>query len=142
MFDLIIFVVFVAVGYFVGSLVEKAHYKSIEEREAGLLNLPAVTSENLLEEGFAVRNAELVYNSVVVSNDYFKLILAGLRNILGGEVFAYETLLDRGRREAVLRLKESVRDADILLNLRIETSSISNNGVEVLAYATAVYYKK
>ena len=90
-------------------------------------------------------NAELVLGSVVISVDYFKRILAALRNIFGGPVQSYETLVDRARREAVLRMKESCINADQIINLRIETSSISKGGrntigsVEVLAYGTAIY---
>jgi uncharacterized protein YbjQ (UPF0145 family) len=53
--------------------------------------------------------------------------------------------LDRARREAILRMKESCKKADEIINLRIETSSISKGrgrsigSVEVLAYATALY---
>ena len=90
----------------------------------------------------------LVSGSVVISVDYFKRILAGLRNIFGGNVQSYETLVDRARREAVLRMKESCPDADYVLNLRLETSSIFKGkrkqvgSVEVLAYGTAVYFQK
>lgn len=142
MVDLVYLIILTGVGYFIGTLVEKKHYKEIEEREARLLHLPVVSGENMLEEK-EVDDARLVYGSAVISTDYFKLILAGLRNLVGGEVSAFETLLDRGRREAILRLKEKARDADIILNLRVETSRISPAGsTEVLAYGTAVYYKK
>ena len=56
-----------------------------------------------------------------------------------------KTLLDRARREAILRLKESCSGATQVINLRIETSSISKGegdsigSVEVLAYGTALY---
>lgn len=140
--DLIYLIILIGVGYFIGTQVEKKHYKSIEEREAKFLYLPAVSSENLLEEK-VVNEAHLVYGNAVISTDYFKLILAGLRNLLGGEVSAFETLLDRARREAILRLKEQAQGADIILNLRVETCRISQAGsTEVLAYGTAVYYKK
>jgi len=140
--DLIYLIVLIGVGYFVGTQVEKKHYESIEQREAKLLYLPAVSSENLLEER-VVSEVRLVHGSVVISTDYFKLILAGLRNLLGGEVSAFETLLDRARREAILRLKEKAQGADIILNLRVETCEISQAGsAEALAYGTAVYYKK
>ncbi|PIP20827.1 MAG: hypothetical protein COX40_02660 [Candidatus Omnitrophica bacterium CG23_combo_of_CG06-09_8_20_14_all_40_11] len=114
----------------------------MKEREAKFLYLPVVSSENLLEEK-VVNEARLVYGNAVISTDYFKSILAGLRNLLGGEVSAFETLLDRARREAILRLKEKAQGADIILNLRVETCRISQTGSsEVLAYGTAVYYKK
>ena len=53
--------------------------------------------------------------------------------------------MDRARREAILRLKESCLDATQIINLRIETSSIYKGkgnqigSVEVFAYATAIY---
>ncbi|NNK94067.1 MAG: heavy metal-binding domain-containing protein, partial [Desulfobacterales bacterium] len=80
--------------------------------------------------------------------DYFKKIMATLSNIFGGQLTSYESLLDRARREAVLRLKESCPQADQIINLRIETSSITKGDnkqigcVEVLAYGTAVYSKR
>jgi uncharacterized protein YbjQ (UPF0145 family) len=91
-----------------------------------------------------------VQGSAVISIDYFKRILAGLRNIVGGEVKSYETLVDRARREATLRMKEMAWDADIILNLRIETSAIGNSAnnrkaigsIEAIAYGTAITYKK
>lgn len=140
--NLIYLIILIGVGYFIGTQVEKQHYKSIEEREAKFLDLPVVSSENLLEEK-TVSEAHLVYGNAVISTDYFKLILAGLRNLVGGEVSAFETLLDRARREAILRLKEKALGADIILNLRVETCRISQaDSSEVLAYGTAVYYKK
>lgn len=143
MIEIIYFLVLLGMGYFIGSLVEKQHYECIKERESAFLNLPAVTSKNLIEDNMIIEDAKLVYGSVVISQDYFKLILSGLRNIIGGEVSPYETMLDRGRREAILRLKEKAYGADIILNLRIETCQIGFSGsAEVLAYGTAVYYRK
>lgn len=60
---------------------------------------------------------------------------------------AYETLLDRGRREALLRMKEQAIEwgATQILNVRLETSSIwgaegkqSVGNVEVIAYGTGI----
>jgi len=142
MVDLIWFLLLLGAGYAVGTVVEKKHYQSLKEREERLLGLPVVPSENMAESQ-RIERAEMVYGSVVVGTDYFKLVFAGLRNLLGGHVSAFETLLDRGRREAILRMKEKVSDADIILNLRIESCQISQTGtVEVLAYGTAVCYKK
>ncbi len=145
--NIIIFAILISCGYFFGRYAEKKHFRSIAEREEKLLPLPVTSSKYPLEQD-KIETARLVQGGVVVSIDYFKRILAGLRNIFGGNVQAYETLLDRARREATLRLRESCLDADEIINLRIETSSISKGGnnrigcVEVLAYATAIYYKK
>ena len=141
MVDLIYFIILILLGYFIGSYIEKRHYKSIDKRETELLYLPVVSGKNFLEEK-DIEKAELVYGSVVVSIDYFKLVLFGLRNFIGGEVLSLETVIDRARREAILRLKEKVKDADMILNLKVETSRISWTASEVLAYGTAIYYKK
>ncbi len=145
--NIIIFAILLASGYFFGKYAEKKHFHSLAKREEKLLPLPLTSSKYPLENR-EVESARLVLGGVVISIDYFKRILAGLRNIFGGNVQSYETLLDRGRREATLRLRESCLDADEIINLRIETSSISKGGnnrigcVEVLAYGTAIYYKK
>ena len=96
-----------------------------------------------------VRSAELVYGSVVISIDYFKKILAGLRNIFGGTVKSYESLVDRARREALLRMKEMAGDATVIVNVRIETSTIARKAnkegvgcLEAIAYGTALTLEK
>lgn len=151
MWNLIIFIVTIAVAYFIGTLVEIDHYKIVEKKEKEFLHLPTVTNEELLDNTREVEKSELITGSVVISIDYFKRMLAGLRNIVGGEISSYETLIDRGRREAVLRMKQQAVDADIILNLRIETSAIAQSAnkrkesigsIEVLAYATAITFKK
>jgi uncharacterized protein YbjQ (UPF0145 family) len=148
--NLIILVCLIALGYFAGHIAEKRHYESIKKRESDFINLPAVTfAKNAAPEG-EIDSCMLVHGSVVVSIDYFKRILAALRNVFGGEVAAYESLVDRARREAILRMKEMSREADIIVNVRIETSSIGKSAnrnkslgsVEAIAYGTAISLKK
>ena len=148
--SLILFLFLIALGYFCGSRAEKKHYQSIEAREKELIGLPAVTAKQIEVDERQVEKAEMVYGSVVISNDYFKRILASLRNIFGGRVKSYESLLDRARREAVLRMKEQAPDASIIINMRLETSTIGGNAnnkkgsmgcVEVMAYGTALTLK-
>lgn len=146
-FQIIIFALLLALGYFFGRSAEKRHYRSIEKREEELKFIPTTSKKYPLYKDKKIQSVHLVSGSVVISIDYFKKIVAGLRNIVGGHVQAYETLVDRARREAVLRLKESCKDADEIINLRLETSSINKGtqqigSVEVLAYATAIYYGK
>lgn len=135
------------VGFVAGSIAERSHYTSIRSREQALVKLPALTFETL-PEGWSVERSGLVAGSVVVSLDYFKRFLAGLRNLIGGRVRAYESLLDRARREAVLRMKEDAkkRGFTVISNARLETCSIASarrdgkgvTGVEVLAYGTGL----
>ncbi len=146
-FDLFLFLLLFCVGYTCGTIAEKRHYKSIIKREKELMKLMVVNAEGRFAEG-AVRNSFLVNGSTVVSNDYFKRILATLRNIFGGRVKAYESLIDRARREAILRMKEEAkaRGAHMIINLRLETSTIGRSAnkknkvgsIETLAYGTAV----
>jgi len=148
--QLIAFLVLLAIGYAAGTIAESRHYRSIREREREFLNLPLLTLKRAPERHPPVEKAELVYGNVVVSVDYFKRFLAALRNLFGGRIAAYETLLDRARREAILRMEEMAPGADVILNVRIETSSIGKTAnqrntigsIEALAYGTAVTYIK
>ncbi len=152
--QLIVFAILISLGYFFGRHAEKKHFKSIIEREKYWLQLPTTSSKsvrfsNSIIEGEnpKISRSHLVNGSMVVSVDYFKRMLAQLRNFFGGNVRSYETLIDRARREAVLRMKESCPDADQIINLRLETSSITKGkrkqvgSVEVLAYGTAIYFQ-
>jgi len=144
--QIIIFAVLLSLGYFFGRRAEKKHYQSIIEREEQMISLPTTSSKKVAHDKREIDHCQLVNGSMVVSVDYFKRILAKLRNFFGGNVQSYETLIDRARREAVLRMKESCPEADMVINLRLETSSITKGkknqvgSVEVLAYGTAIYF--
>lgn len=134
----------IVLGYIFGRMAEARHYRSIIAREKALLALPATSLKSLLGTAPVVRS-ELVTGSVVVAVDHFKKAASTLRSLVGGPVQSYESLLDRAKREAVLRLKESCPDAHEIVNLRLETMPLTGNqrqvnGVEVLAYGTAIYY--
>jgi uncharacterized protein YbjQ (UPF0145 family) len=143
--DLIVFLSLLILGYGFGQYFERKHYRSILEREHDTLQFPLLTFKTVPDR---IRSceAELVTGNVVVSVDYFKRFLAGLRAIVGGRVKSYESLIDRARREAILRMKEQAIDKGAILvtNIRIETSSISKGrrkaigSIEVLAYGTAI----
>jgi uncharacterized protein YbjQ (UPF0145 family) len=146
-FDLLVFLALVTLGYTAGSYAERKHYVSIAKREREQLQFQVMTAEAYFAEG-RVKTAFLVSGSAVISIDYFKRMLAILRNIFGGRIKAYESLLDRARREAILRMKEQAigKGAHMVVNLRLETATIGNSAnrksklgsVEVVAYGTAV----
>lgn len=134
----------IVLGRFVGREIERRHYASIEEREARFDSKPAFSTRELVD-GATIREAQLAAGSVVISADHFKRFVSGFRLIFGGEVRSYSSLIERGRREAVLRMKESQPDADAYINTRLETSTISTRSgdeatgtIEVVAYGTAV----
>lgn len=138
------------VAYLIGGLIEKRHIVNIREREAKLHGFPMV-SFNTMPNTWQATSSQLVVGSVVISLDYFKRVIAGLRGLIGGRIKTYEPLLDRARREALLRMGESARAAgyDAVFNVRLETSRLANArgdgkgtaGVEMLAFGTAVRLK-
>ena len=147
--DIIIFFVLLALGYVFGQSIEKRHYLSIIKRESQLQSLPVISSKKLPDD-FITCQTQLVSGNVVISVDFFKKFVAGLRSIIGGRIASYESLIDRARREAILRMKQEAKslNADYVFNIKMETSSISKGAensigsVEVLAYGTAVTIEK
>lgn len=144
MLDLIVFVTLLGLGYGFGRWAESSHYRSIQRREQAFRNILLIAAR-FPPPDLVARNTQLVAGNVVISVDYFKRFLAGLRNVFGGRVRSYESLLDRARREAILRMKAQARalGADMVFNIKMETASISKGrrntigAVEVLAYGTA-----
>lgn len=142
--QLIYVAIFVTLGYFFGRHAEKKHFKSLIEREQKLNQLPAMASRMPPQDG--AYDQVLVSGSVVIANDYFKTFVAGLRNFFGGKISTYESLLDRARREALLRLKEDADrlGADLVFNVKYETANISGQTskkppiIEAHAYGTAL----
>lgn len=147
--DYYFFIVLLIVGYVVGSFFERRHFRDLERREFETVYLPMTSGKTLPVATDEVEAVALIHGSAVISVDYFKRFLTWLKGFFGGRIKAYETLIDRARREAVLRMKEQVPDADYIVNVRIETSSISKNRkknrvscVEAMAYGTAVRLRR
>ena len=144
MYDIGLFLALLLVGYISGTIIESRHYKAIRQREEEYKHIPTTVLKKPLNDE-NITSCKLVNGSVVISIDYFKKFLAGLINFFGGNISSYETLIDRARREAILRLKEDAKGAAEIINLRIETSSITKNSntnigaIEVLAFGTAIY---
>lgn len=133
-------------AFFTGRHNEKKHLADLARREAALRHIALIAVKHPPQN---FREGELVYGSVVLSSDRFRNFLAWLRNLVGGNIGVYETLLERARREALLRLKEKAAalGANTVYNVRLDTVTLSpparqNNGglngtVEILAYGTA-----
>lgn len=142
--DLIVLIILLALGYSFGRATELRHFKSIQKREKLLQSIPAIASK-IPDLALRPNKVQLVSGNVVISVDYFKRFIAGLRNLIGGRITSYESLLDRARREAILRMKEEAKalGANLVFNVKFETASISKGtknqigSVEVLAYGTA-----
>ena len=140
--QLLLVAVLLFAGLFLGAYNEMRHYKSIKEREAKELKRPTIASKRLPDD-MVVKSAAIATGSAVISIDYFKRFTSILKSIVGGELKSYSSLIDRARREAILRMKESQPKADLFVNVRLETSTISSgsdriSSIEVLAYSTAI----
>ncbi len=133
-------------GYMVGSVREQRHLRSLDRREQEFANM-TVNNLKTVSCPESVKQATFVVGDVVIASDYFKSFAAKLRNIVGGELRTFETLMARARREARLRMLEQARRAGAteVWNVRYETSNIRSAGrrraavsVEVFAFGTAV----
>jgi uncharacterized protein YbjQ (UPF0145 family) len=134
-------------GLAVGRVREHAHFRSIQRREAEYASRVVVTNLKRLPPALTPEDTFLCVGSVVIAQDYWKTWVAGLKHIIGGRLRTIETLVERARREAVLRMVEAAlqRGATHVLNVRMETSTITRGqrgskagGIEVLAYGTGI----
>lgn len=142
-------ILILVIAYFIGSWIERKHFRSIREREAKVLGFPVVSFDTMPDD-WKVSTSDMVSGSIVVSLDYFKRVIAGLKGLVGGRIKTYEPLLERARREAILRMTEEAQQQgfDAIFNVRLETSRLANAsrdgkgiaGVEMLAFGTAVKF--
>lgn len=87
-----------------------------------------------------VRHLGLVQGNTVRAKHLGKDILAGFKNIFGGELTAYTELLSEAREEAVARMVEHAVavGGNGVINVRFSTSSVTAGAAELFAYGTAV----
>lgn len=144
-FELLVLLFLLTLGFIAGRLQEAHHYKSIRQREQDLRDV-LIFAIRFPPDPLTLQECRLVCGCVVISSDYFKQFVTGLRNLVGGRFRGYETLLDRARREAILRMKEDAQryGYNLIVNVRLENSSISGGrqgatpAFELLAYGTAL----
>jgi uncharacterized protein YbjQ (UPF0145 family) len=82
----------------------------------------------------------LVQGSTVRTKHFGRDLMAGIKNIFGGELRGYTELLQEAREEAVDRMKQQAEavGANAVLNVRFSTSSVTQGAAELFAYGTAV----
>ncbi len=141
MMEILIIPLILVISYFIGFAIEKNHFKSLRIREEKNKHKPFL-SEPLYKFRKPVKHSEMACEEIVIGGDYFRHFWANLRNLFGGNLTAYESLKDRARREAILRIKESNPNADYFVNAKIETININSHMCEVLVYVTAIYLEK
>ncbi|MGL1891681.1 MAG: YbjQ family protein [Spirochaetaceae bacterium] len=98
-----------------------------------------VTSDNI--EGKKITDVKgLVKGNTIRARNIGRDILAGLKNIIGGEVTDYTKMMAESREQALDRMEESAKDlgANAIVAVRFVTTSVMDGAAELLAYGTAV----
>ncbi len=82
----------------------------------------------------------LVNGSTVRAKHFWRDLMAGLKNIVWGELKGYTELLEESRKEAISRMTKQAEEmwANAILNVRFSTSSVSAGASEIYVYGTAV----
>jgi uncharacterized protein YbjQ (UPF0145 family) len=97
-------------------------------------NLEIVPGKRIL------KHLGMVQGSTVRAKHVGRDIMAGFKNIVGGELKGYTELLQESRSEATKRMVDQAQaiGANAVLNVRYSTTSIAQGAAEILAYGTAV----
>lgn len=138
-FKVLIFVVLFCIGWGFGRHAEQKHLKELEAQEKRLSHIRIDNNRFKTTD----RPGHLISSNVVISHDYFKYVIANIQNFLGGRLSSYESIVERARREAVVRLKQEAEKmgATQIMGLRLSTTELGMQGgmIEVFAYGTAIY---
>lgn len=137
-------------GFIIGKTVERLHIRSLVTREEAFKHIQVVNLKNVALGG-PVRDVTYVDGQAVIGSDYFKTVASSIRGFFGGEIRSLRSIMDRARRESMLRMLERADEigATLVCNVRIETSNIgrgqgsANAGLimaEVHTYGTAICF--
>lgn len=99
-----------------------------------------ISNMEIIPQNKVIKHLGLVQGSTVRAKHVGKDILAGFKNILGGELLSYTELMTEAREEATERMiaQASSIGANAVLNVRFATSSVAQGAAELFAYGTAV----
>lgn len=148
--DLLLLIFILGFTYMTGSIIEKNHFKKIKKREIALIRKPVINfgSTNWKIKNKKILKTELVTGEVVISGDYFKNFAASLKNFFGGRLTTFESIMDRARREAILRMREKAVGANCIVNTKIESVMLNDINTNqtvpqcaIIAYGTAITYE-
>lgn len=100
-----------------------------------------VTSDQIFGQEIK-KSLGLVKGNTIRAKHIGKDILAGLRNIVGGEIKEYTEALNEAREEALGRMLKNAEEigADAIIGVRFTTSAIMAGSAELLVYGTAVKF--
>jgi uncharacterized protein YbjQ (UPF0145 family) len=115
--------------------VYKESKKSKEEKKMILVNTDYISGKNLEMLG-------LVKGSTIQSKNVGKDITQGFKTLVGGELKAYNEMMNEARALATKRMVAEAEElgADAVVNIRYSSSAIMQGAAEVIAYGTAVKF--
>ncbi|MDJ0625983.1 MAG: YbjQ family protein [Candidatus Caenarcaniphilales bacterium] len=99
-----------------------------------LTNIDIIPNKNIIE------HFGLVSGSTVRAKNVGSDILASFKNVIGGELQGYTSLLNEAREEATNRMIQQAQSlgANAIINVRFSTSSVAQGAAEIYVYGTAV----
>lgn len=147
-----LFVFLILLGLIVGGMIERRHLADIRVRSEALRSMLVTDLKSFPLADAAQTSSALFVGEVAITGDYLKNFLAVLRNIFGGNIRSFESLLTRARDEARLRVMEQAarQGYNAICNLRYETADVAGRSeggknkliaVAVIASATAYHAK-
>jgi uncharacterized protein YbjQ (UPF0145 family) len=113
----------------------KESKKSKEEKKMILVNTDYISGKNLEMLG-------LVKGSTIQSKNVGKDITQSFKTLVGGELKAYNEMMNDARALATKRMVAEAEElgADAVVNIRYSSSAIMQGAAEVIAYGTAVKF--
>jgi len=149
---LALFAFLLSLGLLVGGWRERSHFRQLDQREQQMEHMLVSQLKTFPEVASGDSPPTLLVGEAIMATDYLKSFLARLRNIFGGEVRSFQSLLTRARREALLRILEEAdrQGYNAVCNVRYQTADVGGNtGAEsktpmaaILASATAYYARQ
>ncbi len=118
-------------------MVERKFLSNIENRESQL-NTPVFSIGRKLT-AFTIEKSYFVESSVVVTMNFLRRYKLYFLRLIYGSSEPIKWLIDIAKREALLRLKESAKDATYIVNVRFAHTKTNKNEIEVLTYGTAIH---
>tara|TARA_Y100000588_G_scaffold392669_1_gene505452 strand:+ start:1526 stop:1852 length:327 start_codon:yes stop_codon:yes gene_type:complete len=99
-----------------------------------------ITTTEQIQNSDIVETFGLISASSIRARHIGRDIMAGIRNLVGGEVLEYTRLMEQSREEALKRLEQRAegKGANAIIGMRFMTSMVMNGAAEILVYGTAV----
>jgi uncharacterized protein YbjQ (UPF0145 family) len=146
---LYLFALILVTFYVLSYIIETSHLQDLEARETFYRDKVEVNNLRRLPLDLKVKEAFLCVGNIVIGANYYDRFSASLKQIIGGHLKGFERIVERGYREASLRMIEEAyrQGARLIVNVRFETSCLGRTDrkgetrasmLEVLVYGTAI----